>query len=55
MVVYEGKLGSLKRFKEDVREVTAGLECGLGVENFDDIKAGDLIESYQVQQVAPQI
>ena len=46
IVVYTGQLGSLKRFKEDVKEVTSGYECGLNIENFNDIKAGDIIEGY---------
>ena len=46
VVVYEGKLGSLRRFKDDVREVQQGYECGIGIENFNDIKAGDVIEAY---------
>ncbi|GAF74441.1 unnamed protein product, partial [marine sediment metagenome] len=41
-----GKLGSLKRFKEDVKEVQSGLECGLNIENFNDVKVGDIIEAY---------
>ena len=47
IVVYTGKLGSLKRFKDDVREVTSGFECGLNIENFNDIKVGDIIEGYE--------
>ncbi len=50
-VVYEGKLASLKRFKDDVREVTQGYECGLSIENFNDIKEGDIVESYVVEAV----
>ncbi|TAK55290.1 MAG: translation initiation factor IF-2, partial [Bacteroidetes bacterium] len=50
IVVYEGTLSSLKRFKEDVREVETGYECGIGVENFNDIKAGDTIESYKITE-----
>jgi translation initiation factor IF-2 len=50
--VYEGELGSLKRFKEDVREVREGFECGLNVANFNDIKVGDIIECYRVEEVA---
>ena len=50
--VYHGGLSSLKRFKEDVREVKEGLECGIGVENFNDIKVGDVLESYKVEEVA---
>jgi len=52
VVVYEGKVASLKRFKEDVREVRAGYECGLGIEGFQDIKVGDEIEFFVVEQVA---
>ena len=48
VVVYNGKLGSLKRFKDDVREVVSGYECGIGVENFNDIKVGDQIEAYEI-------
>ncbi len=51
VVIYDGKIASLKRFKEDVREVQAGYECGLGLENFNDIKVGDTIECYTVEQV----
>ena len=50
--VYDGTLSSLKRFKDDVREVREGFECGMGVENFNDIKVGDLIESYRIEEVA---
>jgi translation initiation factor IF-2 len=50
--VYEGELGSLKRFKDDVREVREGFECGLNVEGFNDIKVGDQIECYRVESVA---
>jgi len=49
---YDGTLASLKRFKDDVREVREGFECGIGVENFNDIKVGDLIESYRIEEVA---
>lgn len=50
--MYDGELASLKRFKEDVREVKDGLECGMGVENYNDVKVGDLLESYTVEHVA---
>lgn len=50
-LIYEGKLSSLKRFKDDSREVLAGFECGIGLENFDDIKVGDVLETYEVIQV----
>jgi len=52
-IVYAGRPGSLKRFKEDAKEVTVGLECGISVENFNDLKMGDFIESYEIQESAP--
>jgi translation initiation factor IF-2 len=52
VVVYEGKIGSLRRFKDDVSEVKAGFECGIGFERFNDIKMGDLIEVFVMQRVA---
>ena len=55
VVVYEGRVASLRRFKDDVREVAAGYECGIGIENFQDIKEGDLIEAYEVREVARTI
>jgi translation initiation factor IF-2 len=50
--VYDGTLASLKRFKDDVREVREGFECGIGVENFNDVKVGDLLEAYRIEEVA---
>ena len=50
-VIYEGKISSLKRFKEDVREVQAGYECGIKVEGFEKIKAGDILEVYTIEEV----
>src|SRR5215216_1815645 len=50
-VVYDGRVASLRRFKDDVREVTAGLECGIVLENFADIKEGDVLEAYETRQV----
>ena len=50
--VYEGTIASLKRFKDDTREVREGFECGIGIENFNDIKVGDLIEAYRIEEVA---
>lgn len=55
IVVYEGKISSLKRFKEDVREVQAGYECGLMIENFNDIKVGDILENYVMEKVAAKL
>jgi translation initiation factor IF-2 len=51
-VVYDGKIASLRRFKDDVREVQEGFECGAGLENFQDVKEGDVIEAYEVREVA---
>ncbi len=51
IVVYTGALGSLKRFKDDVKEVAAGLDCGLNIEGFNDIKIGDTIEAYQIVEI----
>jgi translation initiation factor IF-2 len=50
-IVYDGRVGSLRRFKEDVREVTAGMECGIVLENFADVKEGDVLEVYETRQV----
>ena len=55
VVVYEGKLGSLRRFKDDVREVQQGYECGVTVENFNDLKAGDIIEAFAIDKVAAKL
>ena len=49
VVIYNGKLSSLRRFKDDVREVAAPLECGIGIENFNDVKVGDRIEAYEIE------
>ncbi len=51
IVIYTGELGSLKRFKDDVKEVTSGYECGLNIQNFNDIKVGDLIEGFKEVEV----
>jgi translation initiation factor IF-2 len=55
VVLYEGKNSSLRRFKEDVKEVQAGYECGIGVENFNDIKIGDVLECYYLKEIRPAI
>ncbi len=52
IVVYEGEISSLKRFKDDAKEVREGFECGIGIANFNDIKLGDIIECYSVEEVA---
>jgi translation initiation factor IF-2 len=53
VVVYEGRISSLRRFKDDAKEVASGYECGIGVENFNDIKKGDIIETFTQVEVAP--
>ena len=52
IVVYEGKIASLRRYKDDVKSVKAGFECGIGLENFQDIPPGDQIEAYRIEEVA---
>jgi translation initiation factor IF-2 len=52
VVIYQGELESLRRFKDDVAEVRNGFECGIGVKNYNDVRAGDKIEVYQVKEVA---
>ena len=52
IVVYDGHIASLRRFKEDVKSVKSGFECGIGLENFQDIKPGDQLEAYRIEQVA---
>lgn len=55
IVIHEGKIASLKRYKDDVREVTHNYECGIGIEKFNDIKAGDIIECYWLEEIKPVI
>ncbi|MBI3077960.1 MAG: translation initiation factor IF-2 [Deltaproteobacteria bacterium] len=55
VVVHEGRVGSLRRFKEDVREVEKGYECGIGIENYNDLKVGDVIECYTIEKVAAKL
>jgi translation initiation factor IF-2 len=50
-VMWEGKIGSLKRFKDDAREVTSGYECGIGLENYNDVKPGDVVEAFEMETV----
>jgi translation initiation factor IF-2 len=50
-VVHEGKIGSLRRFKDDVSEVKSGMECGIGLDRFNDIKVGDVIEVVTMERV----
>jgi translation initiation factor IF-2 len=52
-VIYEGKIASLRRFKDDASEVRTGFDCGIGLERFQDFKPGDVIEAYTSEEVAP--
>lgn len=54
-IVYEGKVSSLKRFKDDVKDVQEGFECGIGIENFNDLKVGDVIEAYLKEEIAREL
>ena len=53
--IFKGKIGSLKRFKDDAREVTSGMECGIGIANFNDLKEGDLIEAFSTERLAADL
>jgi translation initiation factor IF-2 len=55
VVLYEGKNSSLRRFKDDVKEVQAGYECGIGIERFNDIKIGDVLECFYLEEIRPSI
>jgi translation initiation factor IF-2 len=53
IVIHEGKIDSLRRFKDDVKEVATGYECGIGLENYNDVKEGDMIEAFQMKEQKP--
>ena len=55
VVIFDGKIASLRRFKEDVKEVQSGYECGISLENFDDIKPGDVFEVYEMEQIQAEL
>jgi translation initiation factor IF-2 len=55
VVVYDGRIASLRRFKDDMKDCSQGLECGIGIENFNDIKLGDVIESYEIEEVQARL
>jgi translation initiation factor IF-2 len=55
VVVFKGKISSLKRFKDDAREVSNGMECGIGIQNYNDIKLGDVIEAFVTEKVAAEM
>ena len=54
-IIFEGKMSSLRRFKDDAKEVATGFECGIGLENYNDLKAGDVIEAYQIEMITPEL
>lgn len=54
-IVYEGKIASLKRFKDDAKEVASGYECGIGIENYNDVKVGDMMEAYVKKEIAREL
>ena len=54
-VIFDGKLASLRRFKDDAKEVASGFECGIGLENYNDLKPGDIIEAYQIELITPEL
>jgi len=53
--IFKGKIGSLRRFKDDAREVTSGMECGIGIANYNDLKEGDLIEAFSTERLAADL
>jgi translation initiation factor IF-2 len=55
VVVFTGKIASLKRFKDDASEVRTGMECGIGIHNYNDVKKGDVIEAFLLEKVATQL
>ena len=55
VIIFEGKVGSLRRFKDDVKEVQQGFECGIGIENFSDVKIGDVIEAFEVEEIQAKL
>jgi translation initiation factor IF-2 len=55
VVVYDGRIASIRRFKDDAKECTQGLECGIWIENFNDVKLGDIIESYEMEEIQPRL
>ncbi|MCB0364377.1 MAG: translation initiation factor IF-2 [Bdellovibrionaceae bacterium] len=54
-IIFEGKVSSLRRFKDDVKEVASGFECGIGIENYNDVKVGDVIEAFEMESIAREL
>jgi translation initiation factor IF-2 len=55
VIVHDGRIVSLRRFKDDMKDCNQGLECGIGIENYNDIKLGDVIESYEMEEVQARL
>jgi translation initiation factor IF-2 len=55
VVVYDGKMATLRRYQDEVKEVLEGQDCGIRLENFNDVKVGDFIEAYEVEEIAPEL
>ena len=55
VVIHAGRIGSLRRFKDDVKEVATGYECGIGIESFNDLRIGDVIEAFQIEETAAEL
>jgi len=55
VVIHDGKIASLRRFKDEMKDCSQGLECGIGIENFNDVKPGDIIESYDLEEVRTRL
>jgi translation initiation factor IF-2 len=53
--IHTGKVASLKRFKDDVKEVATGMECGIGIEGYSDLKPGDIIEAFEIEETRPSL
>jgi len=53
--IYEGKISSLRRFKEDAREVASGFECGIGIDGYQDVKVGDVLQTFEIEEVAQEL
>jgi translation initiation factor IF-2 len=54
-IIFDGKMATLRRFKDDAKEVATGFECGIGLENYNDLKPGDIIEAYQIEMITPEL
>jgi translation initiation factor IF-2 len=55
VITYDGKIASLKRYKDDVKEAAAGYECGINIEKFNDVKVGDVLECYYMEEIKPEL